>query len=123
MYWLINSYTVVARALTWVASLAIVVLSIVPAGDRPVTGFGQSLEHFAVFALAGAVFAIGYRFPPMRLLVLAIFFCAGIELLQVPLSTRHARLSDFLVDSVGACFAIACVVSLNRYSALGREVK
>jgi hypothetical protein len=62
MYWLINSYTVLARALTWVGSLAIVVLSIVPADDRPVTGFGQNLEHFAVFALAGAVFAIGYHY-------------------------------------------------------------
>jgi hypothetical protein len=43
MYWLINSYTVLARALTWVGSLAIVVLSIVPADDRPVTGLGQNL--------------------------------------------------------------------------------
>ena len=121
MYWLINSYTVLARALTWVGSLAIVVLSIVPADDRPVTGFGQNLEHFAVFALAGVVFAIGYHLSPMRLLVVAIIFCAGIELLQVPLPTRHARLSDFLVDSVGACLAIACVVSLSRSSALGRD--
>jgi VanZ family protein len=40
---------------------------------------------------------------------LAVFFCAGIELLQVPLPTRHARVSDFLVDTTGACLAILCV--------------
>ena len=106
---MISRYTVVARTLAWIGILAIIVLSVVPANDRPVSGVGQGLEHFAAFALVGGAFAIGYRFSLIRLLVLAVFFCGGIELLQVPLPTRHARVSDFLVDSVGACFAILCV--------------
>jgi VanZ family protein len=109
MDWLINSYTAVGRTPAWIGILAIIVLSVVPANDRPVSGVGQGLEHFAAYALVGGVFAIGYRFSLTRLLVLAIFFCGGIELLQVPLPTRHARVSDFLVDSVGACFTILCV--------------
>jgi VanZ family protein len=109
MDWLINRYTVVARTLAWIGILTIIVLSIVPANDRPVSGVGQGLEHFTAFALVGGVFAIGYAFSLIRLVTLAIFFCGGIELLQVPLPTRHARVSDFLVDSVGACFAILCV--------------
>ena len=88
---------------------AIIVLSVVPANDRPVSGVGQGFEHFTAFALVGGAFAIGYRFSLIRLLVLAVFFCGGIELIQVPLPTRHARVSDFLVNSVGACFAILCV--------------
>jgi hypothetical protein len=30
-------------------------------------------------------------------------------MLQVPLPTRHARVSDFLVDTVGASFAVLCI--------------
>jgi hypothetical protein len=45
----------------------------------------------------------------MRLLQLAFLFCGGIELLQVPLPTRHARLSDFVIDVFGSCFAIGLV--------------
>jgi hypothetical protein len=109
MSWLSNHYTGMTRATAWVGIFAIIILSVVPAVDRPVTGAGQSLEHFAAFAMVGGAFVIGYRLSLMRSMFLALFFCAGIELLQVPLPTRHARVSDLLVDTVGACFAILCV--------------
>lgn len=102
-------YRAVARGLAWVGILAIVFLSVVPADDRPVTGAGQRFEHLTAFALVAAVFAIGYRLSVIRLLLLAFFFCGGIELLQVPLPTRHARISDFVIDLVGAGFAIGLV--------------
>src|SRR5580658_10322439 len=115
MDWLINRYTVVARTLAWIGILAIIVLSIVPANDRPVSGFGQGLEHFTAFALVGGVFAIGYPFSLIPLLVLAVFFCGGIELLQIPLPTRHARVSDFLVDAVGVWVAVVCIFVARRF--------
>ena len=89
--------------------LAIIILSVVPAADRPVTGAGQLIEHLTAFAIVGGAFAIGYRLSLMRLTFFAVLFCAGIELLQVPLATRHARVSDFLIDTAGACLAILCV--------------
>src|ERR1039458_9842803 len=109
MNWLIGHYRVVARALAWIGTLAIIVLSVVPDVYRPVTGAGQLFEHFTAFALVAGVFAIGYRLSPIRLLFFAFFFCGGIELLQVPLPTRHARVSDFVIDFVGSCFAIGVV--------------
>jgi VanZ family protein len=112
--WLIEHYRVVARALAWVGILAIIYLSVVPAVDRPVTGAGQWFEHFTAFALVAGMFAIGYRFSLGRLLLLALFFCGGIELLQVPLPTRHARVSDFVVDFIGSCFAIGFVVASDK---------
>ena len=114
MNWLIGYYRVVARALVWVGILAIIVLSVVPAAERPVTGTGQSFEHFTAFALVAGVFAIGYRLSLNRLLLLAFFFCGGIELLQVPLPTRHARVSDLVLDFVGACFAIGFVFAGDK---------
>jgi hypothetical protein len=74
MDWLISRYTVVARTLAWIGILAIIVLSVVPANDRPVSGVKQGLEHFTAFALVGGAFAIGYRLSLIRLLVLAVFF-------------------------------------------------
>jgi VanZ family protein len=109
MVWLIDCYMGIARTVAWIGILAIIVLSVVPAVDRPVSGAGQWLEHLIAFAILGGVFAIGYRSSLTWLLLLAVFFCGGIELLQVPLPTRHAGVSDFLVDTVGAGFAISCV--------------
>jgi hypothetical protein len=103
--------------------LATIVLSVVPANDRPVSGAGQGLEHFTAFALVGGAFAIGYRFSLIRPLVLAVFFCGGVELLQLPLPTRHARVSDFLVDSVGACFAILCVFVAKQIWTMAARTK
>src|ERR1035437_6890143 len=114
MNWLIGHYRVVARALAWIGILAIIVLSVVPAIDRPVTGAGQLFEHFTAFALVAGMFAIGYRLSLIRLLLLAFFFCCGIAFLQVPLPTRHARVSDFVIDFVGSCFAIAVVFAGDK---------
>jgi hypothetical protein len=112
--WLINHYRVVARVLAGVGILVIIILSIVPAVDRPVTGAGQLPEHFAAFALVMGAFAIGFRRSPIQLLMLAFFFCGGIELLQVPLPTRHARIGDFVIDFIGSCFAIGIVLAGDK---------
>ncbi|MGA7964789.1 MAG: VanZ family protein [Gammaproteobacteria bacterium] len=99
----------VARVLAWLGATAIVILSVVPAADRPVTGAGHAPEHFAAFALVAATFAVGYRFSLAKSLVVSLAFCAGIELLQTPLPTRHARLSDFIVDLATAWLVIAAI--------------
>jgi hypothetical protein len=112
----------VARALAWVGILTIIILSVVPAVDRPVTGAGQLVEHFTAFALVAGVFAISYPLSLMRLLLLALFFCGGVELLQVPLPTRHARISDFVIDFVASCIAILVVFFADkRIGALRRN--
>ena len=114
--WLINHYRVFTCVLAWTGILAIIVLSVVPAAERPVTGTGQSFEHFTAFALVAGAFALSYRLSLTRLLLLAFFFCGAIELLQVPLPTRHARVSDFVIDFVGACFAIWLVSVWEKFA-------
>jgi hypothetical protein len=111
---LITRCRMIARLLSWAAALAIVVLSVVPADERPVTGAGPAVEHIAAFALAAGVFAIGYRLSFVTRLVTAFAYCGGVELLQMPLPTRHARLSDFVVDVVASWCAIAVVAGAER---------
>jgi hypothetical protein len=48
--WLIGHYKGVARALAWIGIFAIIVLSIVPAVDRPVTGLGQVWALYSLCA-------------------------------------------------------------------------
>jgi VanZ family protein len=110
------SYRIVARVLAWIGIIGIIILSVVPAHERPTPAAawfgelaGHIIEHVAAFALVAAAFAIGYRFSLFRLLTLAFFYCAGIELLQIPLPTRHARVSDFFINFAAAAIAMALV--------------
>src|SRR5665213_762551 len=106
---LIRYHKPIARAIGWIGISVIIVLSVIPANDRPVTGAGQLSEHLAAFLLVGLAFFTGYRVALMRSLSLSVLFCGGVELLQVPLSTRHARVSDFVIDLFGCGVAIGLV--------------
>jgi len=108
--WFSRHHQIPARILAWLGILVIVVLSVVPATERPVTTVGPQLEHFAAFALTAGMFAIAYDLSFGRLALCALAFCGGIELLQVPLPTRHARVSDFLIDLATSCLAFGVVL-------------
>jgi VanZ family protein len=61
------------------------------------------------FGLVAGAFAMGYRLTLIQLLLRALLACGAIELLQMPLPTRHARVSDFSIDFLGSCVAIVLV--------------
>jgi VanZ family protein len=107
--WLIYRYRAIARVLTWVGASTIIILSVVPASDRPVTGGGQLFEHLTAFGLVAAMFAIAFQLSLVRRLFVAFVFCGSVELLQAPLPTRHARVSDFVIDLIASWVAIAFV--------------
>jgi hypothetical protein len=115
---MMHSYRMVARVLAWIGIIGIIVLSVVPADERPTPGedylgafYGHLITHAGAFALVAAAFAIAYRFSLLRLLTLALLFCGGIEALQIPLPTRHARVSDFLIDFAAAAVAMTLLRS------------
>jgi VanZ family protein len=120
MFFQHNQYLIIVRTLAWLGIAAVVILSVIPADERPVPGnwisfIGHELEHFAAFAVVAGTFAVGYRFTLSRLTLLALLFCGGIELLQIPLPTRHARVSDFIIDFIGASFAIGLVAVGDKF--------
>jgi VanZ family protein len=86
--------------------LILVLLTIVPAADRPETGIEHHLEHFGAFLLPGILFAIGFAVRMRTMLLMSLAFAAAIECMQIPLPTRHARLEDFVVDAAGTCAGI-----------------
>jgi VanZ family protein len=102
----------------WLVVLGLIIVSVVPAAERPVTGLQHDLEHFLAFGFAGLIVALAY---PHRLLLMAsaaVAYTLALEIIQIPLATRHARIEDFAVDALSASAAIFLVyfvqVSLRR---------
>jgi VanZ family protein len=94
------------RLPAWFLLAVIVVLSLVPPGARPGTFMPHKLEHASIFILDGIAFGMAYCGHEQLLSIGAVIFCASIELAQLTIPGRHARLSDFFVDAIAICIGI-----------------
>jgi VanZ family protein len=90
------------RTLAWLLLACIVFLSLVPPGLRPSTPLPHILEHAGIFFAAAVTFAIGYQSREWLLGIGAVFLCTVIEVAQLAVPGRHARLGDFLIDATAA---------------------
>jgi hypothetical protein len=96
----------VGRATAWLALAAIIVLSLVPPGVRPSTFMPHKIEHASIFLFDGVAFGIAYYGYQWLASMMAVIFCASIEVAQLAVPGRHARLSDFFVDAIAICVGI-----------------
>jgi VanZ family protein len=94
------------RVVAWLLTLAIVMLSLGPPSTRPVTGAGHNFEHLLIFVATGAAFGLGYPRRFLLLPVALLAFTGAIEVAQMMVPGRHARLSDFLTDAAASCVGI-----------------
>ncbi len=94
------------RMSAWLLTVAIVILSLVPPELRPRLGGLHALEHFVIFSATGLAFGLGYR-PGYSTAIGLVLFAGAIELAQLFVPGRHARLSDFIVDALAACVGVA----------------
>lgn len=95
----------VVRITAWSLAATIVVLSLVPSELRPETGVRHNLEHFFAFAATGAAFGLGYEARSGVREIRLIIFAGTVEIAQLFVSGRHARLSDFIVDALAISVA------------------
>jgi VanZ family protein len=108
------------QVFAWSLAVIIVLLSIGPPSTRPVTGAGSNLEHLLIFLAMGAAFGLAY---PRRFAVLPfamLIFAGAIEIAQMMVPGRHARLSDFLTDATASCLGVGLSFALTRL--LGAKV-
>jgi VanZ family protein len=106
----------VFQVAAWLLALTIVLLSLGPPSTRPVTGTGHNFEHLAIFWVTGAAFGFGY---PRRVIVLPlalIGFSAAIDIAQMIVPGRHARLGDFLMDAAASCLGVAVSLLLMKFT-------
>jgi hypothetical protein len=104
----------VIRRAFWLVILMLILLTIVPPSIRPGGGASHHMEHFASFALAGSLYYLGYAGHLIPRLVAAVLFAGGLEVLQILVPGRHARLVDFVMDALGACTGIVLAFALAR---------
>jgi len=104
----IMTSVVFARLGGWSLAAAIVVLSVVPTTLRPETGLPHGFEHFAIYWATGVAFAVGYSLTPLLATVLVVF-SGAVEMLQLFIPGRHARLSDFIVDGLASVIGLMTV--------------
>ena len=90
------------RLAAWATLMVIVVLTVVPPDLRPETAVPHGIEHASIFLMAGFLFGTAYIGREWILSAGAIFFCAAIEAVQLYIPGRHARVSDFVVDTAAA---------------------
>jgi len=96
----------ISRVVAWVLLSVIVVLTVVPPGLRPSTFVPHKIEHAAIFLMVGTSFGMAYLGRERILSVGAILFCVAIELAQLYIPGRHARVSDFVVDATSAVVGV-----------------
>jgi VanZ family protein len=94
--------TIILRIIAWLLAAAVSFATLGPPDLRPHSNLGQNGEHSFAFVLTGLAFGLAYS--QHRRLTAAIGLAAiGIlELLQLWVPGRHARLQDFIVDALAA---------------------
>jgi VanZ family protein len=101
-----------AQTIGWILLLSITVVSIVPAELRPDTTLPHDLEHARIYLLAGCAFGLSYPDRFLGWLIGLSSFTLAIEIAQLWVPGRHARVTDSLVDvfSVGVGLSVGAVL-------------
>lgn len=102
------------RVAAWGIALIIVGLHIVPATYRPVTAVSHNFEHLLIFFALGMAFGLGYHHRSRALAVALPVFCLAIEFVQILIPGRHARMSDFLINTVAVFVGLGIAIFVLR---------
>jgi VanZ family protein len=109
---------ILIRLFAYAIAAAVSFATLGPPDLRPHSNLGHNGEHASAFVLLGVAFALGY--PRHRSLAagLTVLFCGALELLQLFVPGRHARLEDFLVDALATLggFAIVSIIDFAMSS-------
>ena len=105
----------------WLLASAITVLSLVPPQYRPVTAAAHNVEHLAIFLSVGIAFGAGYPDRPWAVVIGLASFSGAIEIAQLWVPGRHARLIDFLVDATAALIGVSLIRVVVRLRGTGKK--
>lgn len=109
------------RLAAWILVAAIVIITLVPIGFRPVVTANPSYERAGAYAAAGLLMMLGYARHWPWVLVGSLVLAGGLEASQTLTSTRHGRLDDALVKAGAAL--LGEIVGLAAAFWLGRRLQ
>jgi hypothetical protein len=105
--------TILLRIFAWLLAAAVTVATLGPPSLRPDSGLSHDTEHALAFALIGLAFGAAYSRHRLLSAGIAVVGTGAIEILQLWVPGRHARLEDFAVDALAACAGLAIAAGLD----------
>src|ERR1700712_4997096 len=105
--------TTILRIFAWLLTAAVTFATLGPPSLRPHSNLGQDGEHALAFVLIGLSFGAAYARHRIITAGVAVVLIGLLELLQLWMPGRHARLEDFIVDALAACAGIAAAAGLD----------
>ncbi len=105
--------TIFLRIFAWLLTAAVTFATLGPPSLRPHSNLGQDGEHGLAFVLIGLSFGVAYARHRLITAGVAVVLIGLLELLQLWMPGRHARLEDFIVDALAACAGIAAAAGLE----------
>jgi VanZ family protein len=101
------------KAIAWLLAAAVAFATLGPPTYRPHSDLGQNGEHALAFVLVGLAFGLAYGHNRWRTAAISAVLIGLLELLQLWVPGRHARLMDFLVDALAACAGLVLAAGLD----------
>jgi VanZ family protein len=110
--------TFLLRIFAWLLAAAVTFATLGPPLYRPHSNLGQDGEHALAFVLIGLAFGLAYPRHRPAVAGAAVVLIGALELLQLFVPGRHARLEDFIVDALAACagFVLAALLDWVKRS-------
>jgi VanZ family protein len=105
--------TLVLKIIAWMLTAAVTFATLGPPRLRPHSDFGQDGEHALAFVLVGLAFGLAYTRHRLLTAGIAVVLIGVLELLQLWMPGRHARLEDFIVDALAACVGISVAAGMD----------
>jgi len=105
--------TLILRIFAWLLAAAVTFATLGPPRYRPHSNFGQDGEHALAFVLVGLAFGLAYKQRRLLTTAIAVVMIGVLEILQLWMPGRHARLEDFIVDALAACVGLAGAAVLD----------
>lgn len=104
--------TIFLRLSAWLLAAAVAFATLGPPRYRPHAAITHDGEHALAFVLVGLAFALAYPRQRPTAASISIVLTGALEMLQLVVPGRHARLEDFVVDALAALvgFAIAAII-------------
>jgi VanZ family protein len=113
--------TMLLRLFAWLLAAAVTFATLGPPQYRPHSNFGQDGEHALAFVLIGLAFGLAYTRNRLFTVAVSVVLIGALELLQLWMPGRHARLEDFVVDALAACAGFAITATLDLVIAWSRR--
>jgi VanZ family protein len=104
-----------AKLAAWLCVGLIVYATLVPLGMRPTAGeVGPDYERFAAYAVTSALMVLAYPRHPVRVGLMIVAIAVILEISQLAVPGRDARIADALVKVMGGLSGLVLSLFLRR---------